>query len=52
MVRDISVHIVIELLNAGFDICIYDNFINSDESALHGIQNLTGKSFDFVQGDI
>ena len=48
----IGSHCAVELLNAGFDICIYDNFINSDESALHGIQNITGKSFDFIQGDI
>mgnify|MGYP001022449365 FL=1 len=41
-----------ELLNAGYDIIILDNFVNSKPESLKRIKELTGKDFKFYQADI
>ena len=42
----------VELLNAGYDIIILDNFVNSKPESLKRIKELTGKDFKFYQADI
>ena len=42
----------VELLNAGYNIIILDNFVNSKPESLKRIKELTGKDFKFYQADI
>ncbi len=39
----IGSHTIIDLINAGFEVISVDNYINSDGSALQGIEKITGK---------
>jgi UDP-glucose 4-epimerase len=48
----IGSHTSVELLNAGYDIIILDNFVNSKPESLKRIKELTGKDFKFYQVDI
>lgn len=48
----IGSHTSVELLNAGYDIIILDNFVNSKPEILERIKELTGKDFKFYQADI
>ena len=48
----IGSHTSVELLNAGYDIIILDNFVNSKPESLKRIKELTGKDFRFYQADI
>ena len=48
----IGSHTSVELLNAGYDIIILDNFVNSKPENLKRIKELTGKDFKFYQADI
>ncbi|MBS1494407.1 MAG: UDP-glucose 4-epimerase GalE [Bacteroidetes bacterium] len=48
----IGSHTVVELMNAGFDVVIIDNFSNSDASALGGIEQITGKAPAFYNIDL
>ena len=48
----IGSHTRVELLNAGYDIIILDNFVNSKPESLKRIKELTGKDFKFYQADI
>ncbi|MBQ8503143.1 MAG: UDP-glucose 4-epimerase GalE [Clostridia bacterium] len=48
----IGSHTCIELLNAGYDIVVVDNFYNSKREALNRIAELSGKSFAFYECDI
>ena len=48
----IGSHTCVELLNANHSVVVVDNLSNSSEEALSRVQQLTGKSLDFVQGDI
>ena len=48
----IGSHTCIELLNAGYDIVVVDNFYNSKREALRRIAELSGKSFPFYECDI
>ena len=48
----IGPHTSVELLNAGYDIIILDNFVNSKPESLKRIKELTGKDFKFYQADI
>ena len=48
----IGSHTSIELLNAGYDIIILDNFVNSKPESLKRIKELAGKDFKFYQADI
>ena len=47
----IGSHTCVELLNAGFDITVFDNFCNSNPEALARIEQITGKKPKLVQGD-
>ena len=48
----IGSHTCVELLNAGYDIVIMDNFSNSKPEALNRIKKITGKDFKFYETDI
>ena len=48
----IGSHTVVELLEAGEDIVIVDNFVNSKPEALEKIKKITGKDFKFYEVDI
>ena len=47
----IGSHTAIELLNAGKDIIIVDNFSNSKPEVLESIKKITGKDFKFYEMD-
>ena len=48
----IGSHTCVELLNAGHEVVVLDNLSNSVEEALNRVQQLTGKTLSFIQGDI
>lgn len=48
----IGSHTCVELLNAGEDIVVMDNFFNSNAKALDGIKAITGKDFKFYESDM
>lgn len=47
----IGSHTSVELINAGFEVIIVDNFSNSDPSSLEGIYRITGVKPTFVEAD-
>ena len=48
----IGSHTCIELLNAGYEIVVVDNFYNSKRESLNRIAELSGKEFAFYECDI
>ena len=48
----IGSHTCVELLNAGHEIVIVDNFVNSKPEALESIRRITGRDFAFVEADL
>ena len=48
----IGSHTCVELLNAGYDICVVDNLSNSSEEALNRVKLITGKNFPFYKVDL
>ena len=48
----IGSHTCVELLNAGFDVIVYDNFSNSSPEPLKRVEQITGKKVPFIEGDI
>ena len=48
----IGSHTVVELLEAGEDVIVIDNFFNSKPWVLNAIQDITGKGFGFYEGDV
>ena len=47
----IGSHTAVELLNAGKEIIILDNFSNSKPEVLDSIKKITGKDFKFYEVD-
>ena len=48
----IGTHTCVELLNAGHDVTVFDNFCNSQPEALARVERITGKKPVLLQGDI
>ena len=48
----IGSHTCVELLNSGHEVVVLDNLCNSSEESLNRVQQLTGKTLAFVEGDI
>ena len=48
----IGSHTCLELLEAGHDVTVFDNLCNSQRESLERVQRITGKTLQFVQGDI
>jgi UDP-glucose 4-epimerase len=47
----IGSHTCVELLQAGFDVTVFDNFCNSHPEALARVQRITGKPLRAIRGD-
>lgn len=47
----IGSHTCVELLKAGFDVTVFDNFYNSNPEALVRMEQITGRKPGLVQGD-
>ena len=48
----IGSHTCVELLNDDYDIIVLDNLSNSSEESLNRVQQITGKTLEFIRGDI
>ena len=48
----IGSHTDVELLNAGYDVVVVDNLINSSKESLKRVENLTGKKITFYEADL
>ena len=48
----IGSHTCVELLSAGHDVTVLDNFCNSQVEALERVQRIAGKKLTLVEGDI
>ena len=48
----IGSHTCVELLDAGYDIVVVDNFINSKPDSLEKIKTISGKDFKFYETDL
>ncbi|MGQ0442804.1 MAG: UDP-glucose 4-epimerase GalE, partial [Methylophilaceae bacterium] len=48
----IGSHTCVELLSAGFEVIILDNFCNSKQESVNRIKRITGKTVSLVQGDV
>lgn len=48
----IGSHTVLELLDAGYDVLIADNFVNSKPAALQRLRTLASRPFDFEEVDL
>ena len=48
----IGSHTCVQLLEAGYDIVVFDNLSSSKMEAVRRIRELAGKTFEFIKGDI
>jgi UDP-glucose 4-epimerase len=48
----IGSHACVELLNAGFQVTVFDNYCNSKPEALNRVERITGKTVERITGDI
>ena len=48
----IGSHTCVQLLNSGHEVIVLDNLCNSSEESLNRVQQISGKTLTFVQGDI
>ncbi len=48
----IGSHTCVELLQAGYDVTVFDNFSNSHPEALARVERITGRTLRHVRGDI
>lgn len=48
----IGSHTCVELLQADYDVVVFDSLANSHAESLARVESITGKSLQFVQGDI
>ena len=48
----IGSHTCISLIEAGFNVIVYDNFSNSSKKSLQRVESIVGRSIPLVEGDI
>jgi len=48
----IGSHTVVLLVEAGYDVVIFDNFSNSSRESVNRVEKIVGKSLEVVEGDI
>lgn len=48
----IGSHTCVELLDAGYEVVVYDNFSNSHPEAVHRVERITGRTIALITGDI
>ena len=48
----IGSHTCISLIEAGYDLVVFDNFCNSSQEALKRVEKIVGRKINFFEGDI
>ena len=48
----IGSHTNVELLNAGYDVVVIDNLVNSSKESIKRVEKLTGKKVTFYEADL
>jgi len=48
----IGSHTCIEMLNAGYDVVVIDNLVNSNKEALRRVEEIAGKKVKFYENDV
>ena len=48
----IASHTNVELLNAGYDVVVVDNLVNSSRESVARVEELTGKKISFYEENI
>lgn len=48
----IGSHTALVLLEAGYEVVVYDNLVNASRESLRRVEQLTGKHVEFIEGDI
>lgn len=48
----IGSHTCVELLNAGMEVVVIDNLVNSSKKSLERVEQITGKHVDFYENDV
>ena len=48
----IGSHTCVELLEAGYEVVVFDNLSNSKPAALERVEKIAGRSLDFIEGNI
>ena len=48
----IGSHMSVELLQAGHDVIVVDNLVNSSAASLDAVQGITQKKLEFVEADL
>ncbi|KAB7610094.1 UDP-glucose 4-epimerase GalE [Amylibacter sp. SFDW26] len=48
----IGSHTLLEVLSQDHEVCVYDDFSNSEPEALNRVAKLTNRSFETVEGDV
>jgi UDP-glucose 4-epimerase len=48
----IGSHTCVLLLEAGYEVVVFDNFSNSSRESLRRVEEITGKQMDVIEGDI
>ena len=48
----IGSHTALELLNEGYEVVVYDNLSNSSKESIKRVEELTGKTIAFYEGDV
>ena len=48
----IGSHTVLLLLEAGYEVVVFDNFCNASQESLRRVEKIVGKNIPFVEGDI
>jgi len=48
----IGSHTVVELLESGYEVTVFDNLVNSSKVVLERLEQITGKRPEFIEGDI
>jgi len=48
----IGSHVCVELLDRGYDVVVIDNLVNSSPIAIERIQQISGRSLEFIEADL
>lgn len=48
----IGSHTAVELLNAGYDVIVADNYANSSPESIRRVEKITGKSVKLYEADV
>ena len=48
----IGSHTCVELIQAGYDILVVDNLLNSSEESLRRVEKITGKHIPFIKANL